>query len=112
MMLRGHLMDGGCGQTLVWLDPQTFIPVRIEVERGRSNPMRIEGKRGRSHTPECDADHPVERELWTISSEQLEPSERNLGLLRIGDWPTASFELDGKRVDRDEIPPMPSLDQD
>jgi hypothetical protein len=101
LLLRGHVMDGGCGHTEVWLDPHTFIPRRIEVAVGKVN--------FRSH--KCDPEPPLERELWTIDSQQLEANDRNRRLLEIGNWPTARYELNGKQVGRDELPPRPPLDE-
>jgi hypothetical protein len=99
--LRGQVMDGGCGHTVVWLDPQTFIPRRIEMAVGRADFQRNT----------CDPEPPVERQLWTIDSQQLEASDGNRRLLEIGDWPTARYELNGKQVDRDELPPQSVLDE-
>ena len=101
VLLRGHVMDGGCGHTDVWLDPQTFIPRRIEVAMGRVDFRR--------HT--CDPEPPVQRQLWTIDSQQLEASDRNRRLLDIGEWPTARYELNDKQVDSDELPPQSPLDE-
>jgi hypothetical protein len=99
--LRGHVMDGGCGHTVVWLDPQTFIPRRIEVAVGQVDFQR--------HT--CDPEPPVERQVATIDSQQLEANNGNRRLLEIGDWPTGRYELNGKQVDRDELPPQRPLDE-
>jgi hypothetical protein len=101
VLLRGHLMDGGCGHTEVRLDPQTFIPRRIEVAVGRVDVQR----------DKCAPGPPVERQLWTIDAHQLEANDRNRRLLEIGDWPTARYELNGKRVEPNALPPQPPLDE-
>jgi hypothetical protein len=105
VLLRGDFLNfPGCGHTEVLLDPQSFIPRRIEVER-------TEGGRIAGSGTARDCGPGAERQVWTISSQRLEASERNRRLLEIGDWPIATFELNGKRVDPDRIPPMPPLDE-
>jgi hypothetical protein len=69
----------------VWLDATTFIPHRIEIEHGRPGA--------------CDARSPVEREQWTITAQQLAPTFQNQRPLMTANWPTASFELNDKRVE-------------
>ena len=98
--LRGHLFYGECGSTEVWLDPGTFIPRRIEIAFGRT------ARNGR-----CAPDAPTGRQIWTIASRRLEPNERNLRLLGMGDWPVSRYELNGKRVAPGELPPRPELDE-
>jgi hypothetical protein len=101
VLLRGHLMDGGCGHTAVWLDPHTFIPRRIEVAVGKVD----------VHSHKCDPEPPVERSVWTIESQQIDTNDRNRRLLEIGNWPTARYEIDGRQVDRNDVPPQPPLDE-
>jgi hypothetical protein len=102
VLLRGHLMDGGCGHTEVWLDPVTFIPRRIEVAVGQVDVQRHK----------CVPESPVQRQLWRIDSQQLAANDRNRRVLDIGDWPTVRYELNGKQVDRDELPPQRALDDE
>jgi hypothetical protein len=63
----------------------TFIPRRIEVAVGQVDVQRRK----------CVPESPVQRQLWRIDSQQL---ERN------------GYELNGKQVDRDELPPQRALD--
>lgn len=64
----------------------------------------------------CDSDAPIaEREIWTVTAQQLPATTTNRRLLSVGDWPTTrvvQWISDARPAQPiDHVPPVPPLDE-